>query len=152
MPLVEPIPDQDGIHRQVDFPRMYNDAREMIWDNIFQFSQGHPESIVWSKYAPSDDDVHHLGCERESRTRSRRPDTRYVGFISSTAGAVRGITTRAGHGFSVLHAPSEGIHHAEINYQPADGRRLDELKRSEKNELKLALRSVFGELIPHACA
>jgi hypothetical protein len=147
MPPVEPIQDEDVIHRHIDFPRMYSDAKEMIWDSIFQFPAGKPESIVWSKYAPTADDVHHVGGEREARTRQRNPDMRYIGFISATAGAVRGIKTRPGHRFAVTHAPEEGIQHAEISYLPAGQATL---KSSEKTELKFALRQVFGPLVPHS--
>jgi hypothetical protein len=148
MLAVEPIPDEDAIHRQIDFPRMYDDAREMIWENIFQFPRGEPESVVWGKYAPTTDDIHRIGCERETRTRQRTRDMRYTGFISSTVSAVRAIRTRPGHGFSVTHGPQEGIHHAEVSYLP--GGRVA-LKKSEKTELKFALRQVFGPLVPHSC-
>src|SRR5690242_14636212 len=144
MPAIEQIPDPDGIHRQIDFPSMYNDAKEMIWENIFQFPGSAPESIVWSKYAATDADVHRLGREREASTRNRKPEMRYIGFITSTAGQVRDITISAGHGFSVMRTPSEGLHHAQICYRPGGNRRTDQLKRGEKNELKLALRGVFG--------
>jgi hypothetical protein len=148
MALVEHIPDEDAIYRQIDFPRMYDDAKHMIWENIFQFPGGAPESVVWGKYAPTSEDVHRLGFEREAKTRERNPAARYIGFIFSTAGAIRAITTQPGHGFSVSHAPSEGIHHAEISYRPATGQHPGQLKRSEKNELKLALRMAFGDLVP----
>ena len=142
MPIVENIPDEDAIYRQVDFPRMYDDSIGLIWDQIFQFPSGEPESVVWSKYAPTPEDVHRLGIEREKRARERRPEMRYIGFIPSTAGVIRAICTSRGHGFSVVHAPREGIHHAEISYRPAG-----ELKRSERNELKLSLRKAFGDLV-----
>lgn len=145
---VEPIPDEDAIHRQIYFPRMYDDAKEMIWGVVFQFPRGEPESVVWCKYAPTADDVHRIGCDRESTTRERTPDVRYVGFITSAARAIRRITTRSGHGFSVNHAPAEGIHHAEISYRSKDGAGL---KKSEKSELKFSLRQVFGALVPHSC-
>ena len=152
MGLVEQIPDEDAIYRQIDFPRMYDDAKHMIWENIFQFAGGRPESVVWGKYAPTPEDVHRFGRAREAKTRERNPDMRYVGFISSTAGVIRAIATRPGHGFLVAHAPSEGIHHAEISYKPAADQRPDQLKRNEKNELKLALRRAFGELVPYFSA
>jgi hypothetical protein len=151
MATVELIPDEDAIHRQIDFPRMYNDAKDMIWENIFQFPGGAPESVVWEKYAPTPANIHDLGCEREKKACERNPDIQYVGFISSIASAVRVIRTRPGHGFSVDHAPCEGLHHAEISYKPIGDRNADQLKRGEKNELKLALRKVFGSLVPHSC-
>lgn len=144
----EIIPDEDAIHRHIDFPRMYNDAKEMIWENVFQFPGGEPESVVWGKHAPTLNDVHRLGREREATIRRRNPDMRYIGFISSAAGPIRHVKTAPGHGFSVVHAPREGIHHAEISYRPAGE---VPLKKSEKSELKFALRQVFGALRPQSC-
>jgi hypothetical protein len=122
----------------------------MIWENIFQFPRGEPESVIWGKYAPTSEDVHRLGFEREATTRERNSDMRYVGFISSNAGAIRAISTRKGHGFSLCHAPTQGLQHAEISYKPAAGLSLNEVNRSEKNELKLALRKIFGDLVSHS--
>jgi len=76
--------------------------------------------------------VHRFGIELEAKRRERRPDTQYEGFGSSNAGAIRGIQTRAGHGCSVIHDPSEGIHHGEISYKPSAGTPVGQLKWSEK--------------------
>ncbi len=152
MQAVEPIPDEDALHRLIDFPRMYTEARDLLWPVIFEFPNGQPESVVWSRYAQRPEDVHRLGCERESRTRERRPDMRYTGFVSSSAAVIRGIETKAGHGFAVQHEPREGAHHAEISYRPASGRVTSDLKRNEKNELKLGLRQKFGDLTAHSCS
>jgi hypothetical protein len=149
MVAVEQIPNEDAIYRLIYFSRMYSDVRGLIWEVIFEFPGGEPESVVWSKYARSPDDVHCIGCEVEVKLRERRPDTRYEGFLPSTAGKVRGIKTRRGHGFSVGHKPEEGIHHAEISYAAASGVRL---APNDKSELKLALKNVFGALAPHSCA
>jgi hypothetical protein len=149
MQPIESIPDQDSIHRLIDFPRMYDDVKGLIWENVFQFPNGEPESVVWAKYALTASDIHRIGCEREATVRKRRPETNmlYAGFMSAVAGLVREVRTRPGHGFSVTHEPKEGIHHAEISYQPAAGATL---KRSEKSELKFALRKVFGTLKSHS--
>jgi hypothetical protein len=155
MPAAEHIPDEDAIYRLIDYPRMYVDSKELIWGQVFQFPSNAPaESVVWGKYAPTPEDVHRLGLEREKGVHERKPGTgmRYVGFIPSTAGAVRAICTRPGHGFSVVHEPREGIHHAEISYKPAGERCLDQLRKNEKNELKLALRKAFGDLVPYSGA
>ncbi len=148
MPVpAEPIPDIDPLHRQVDFPSMYDGAGNLIWDNVFQFSGGSYESVVWAKYASSADRVHELGRAREALKRQTKPEMRYVGFISSTAGKIRGVRTAAGHSFSVCHKPDEGAWHAGICYRPSGGR-FARLNRGEKNELKLALRLIFGALVP----
>jgi len=152
MTPVEHIPDGDAIFRLVDFPRMYDGAGDLLWENVFQFPGGKPESVVWSRYAPAADEVHRIGCAREEAVRRRNPGMRYVGFLPSTAGAVRSIGTRAGHGFSVVHEPAEGMYHAHIHYRPNNGRPANQLNRGEKNELKLALRQVFLGLQPHSCA
>ena len=83
---------------------------------------------------------------RERQKRLAKPEMRYVGFISATAGDVRQIQTRAGHGFNVIHEPDEGQHHAEITYRPANGLPTEKMNKGEKNELKLALRYAFGAL------
>jgi hypothetical protein len=146
MTPAEFIPNRDSVNRQIDFPNMYNDVKDLIWENVFQFLEGQPESVVWGKYAPTPDDVHRIGCEREANTRERKPQMRYVGYLPSTAGVIRDIKTRPGHGFSVIHAPLEGIHHAEIAYRATADRKLT---KGEKTELKFALRQVFGDLVPY---
>jgi hypothetical protein len=52
------------------------------------------------------------------------------------AEAIRGIRTRPGHGFALLHEPEEGLYHVAISYRPADN---CPLSKNQKNELKLAL-------------
>ncbi len=148
---VEAIPDADSLHRLIDSPPLYDDARGLIWDLVFQFPKSQDESVIWSKYASSDEQAHKLGCEREARYRLTKPNRHYVGFISSTAGAVRGIRTAAGHGFAVWHQPEEGVYHAGIAYRPADGPKIQQLSTNEKNELKLALRLGFGPLVRRTC-
>lgn len=146
MPVVESIPDPDAIHRQIDFPLMYGKAQELIWVSVFAFPEGQSESAVWGKYAPTDERVHQIGRERIAAKQQLRPEYRYIGFISSTAAAIRKICTAAGHGFSVEHSPAEGIHHAEIFYKPANNRAAKQLTKNEKVELKAALRSAFGDV------
>lgn len=131
---------------------MYREVAGLIWENIFQFPQGQHESVVWGKYAPTEARVHAIGREREALVRHTRPDRRYVGFISSTAGSVRSFVTAAGHGFSVTHMPDEGAYHAGISYRPREGYTVGQLTRNEKNELKLGLRLLFGPLIRHSGA
>ena len=145
----ELIPDGDSVHRLIDFPVMYNESRGMLWEAVFQFPKELSESVIWQKYAPTTEDVHRIGCEREATKRQMKPKIRYVGFISAVARAIRGIRTRHGHGFALSHEPEEGVYHAAISYRPADARLLT---KNEKSELKLALRKVFGDLAPRSCA
>ncbi len=140
--ITENIPDQDQIHRLIDYPNKYDESSNFIWDAVFQFPKGESESVTWSKYAPTQDAVHAFGIKWEDHKKISKPDARYVGFISSLVADVRDIRTKPGHGFLVLHAPIEGVQHAEITYKPNGT-----LSRSEKNELKIALRNVFGPLI-----
>jgi hypothetical protein len=102
------------------------------------------ESVVWGKYAPTGDVVHEYGYARETAKRVAKPDYEYAGYISSIAGNVRSIRTRPGHGFEVIHAPLDGLHHAEIGYSIVRGQPFG---KNEKNELKLALSQAFSELI-----
>jgi hypothetical protein len=148
----EDIPDGEMVGRLIDFPRMYHDSMGLIWKQVFQFPGGQHESLVWRKYAPTVEDVHRLGCQRESEKRETKPDMRYSGFISSTAGAIRGIRTQRGHGFALMHIPEEGLHHIGVFYAPDGGASPTSLKPGDKGELKLALGQVFGDLIPHSCA
>lgn len=152
MPRAERIPDQDQLFRLVDFPRMYQATRGLIWDEVFQFPGGEHESLVWEKYAPTANHVHRLGCEREAAKRSAKPDFRYCGFIPSTAGSIRAVKTPTGHGFALRHMPGEGRHHVGIFFAlnpEAGGKKLS---KGEKGDLKFRLRKVFGDLVPHSCA
>lgn len=149
--VVEIIADEDDVHRLIDFPTMYEESKGLVWELIFQLpSPDLCESVVWNKYAPTSESVHHLGLEREAKKRLTKPTMRYIGFITAAVGAIRAIRTRPGHGFSVVHKPAEGVHHAEISYLPAGGADLGTLRKDEKNELKLALRQVFSALNKYA--
>jgi hypothetical protein len=143
------IPDEDLISREVDFPLRYTDKGELVWEQIFVFASNEPiECVMWRRYAPKDEDVHFHGCDRERAVRARKPEFRYTGFVSTAAAVVRSIKTRAGHSFEVIHTPKEGAAHAEIRFKPA----LDKaFTRAEKNELRLSIRKVFGDHVPHSC-
>lgn len=146
--VAEVIPDDHQINRLIDFPRMYSEAREFIWIEIFTFPDNSGESVVWSKYAPAPVDIHRIGCERETRLRQRRPDFKYEGYIDSQAGIVRGIQSSRGHRFDVVHVPEEGVFHAEIRYLPLDG---SPFSRTDKTELKAKLAAQWSELDAHDC-
>lgn len=143
---VEDIPDCATVNRLIDFPRMGNRSERLVWQNVFEFPDGAGESVVWSKYAPTEADVHRFGCEREAAKRQSKPEMRYGGFIPAVVKAIRKIKTKRGHGFTVAHKPGEGQHHAEISYAPASP-----LKKTDKIELKFALQQAFGTLVPHFC-
>ncbi|WP_155122824.1 hypothetical protein [Burkholderia ubonensis] len=144
----EYIPDPDNITRLVDFPRMYEPVRSLIWENVFEFPGGTGESVNWDKYAPLGPAVHKLGCEREQKKRESRVDFRYAGYVPARTGDVREIRNARGHGFAVDHVPSEGQHHAEIRYAAAADAMI---RKGDKVELKAALKDKFGPLVAHAC-
>jgi len=127
---------------------MYNEMEGLIWKQVFLFSNG-PESLVWSKHAPKEEDVHRLGCKREAEKRTAKSHFRYSGYISAHVGDIRAIRTAAGHGFEVVHAPKEGTSHAEINYLLRPG--IQKLKPAEKSDLKESLKKCFGDLVAHSC-
>jgi hypothetical protein len=143
----EDISDNAEVRRLVDYPRMDNRS-ELIWENVFEFPKEQGESVIWSKYAPTADDVHKVGCEREATKRETKPEMRYSGFIPALVRTIRAIRTIRGHGFQVRHEPDQGDHHAEIIYVPADQL---ELKKADKLELKFALKGAFGQLVGHSC-
>jgi hypothetical protein len=148
---IEAISDGDAISRLIDAPRMYDEYRGLIWEDVFQFPGRPCESVIWRRYAPEPGDVHRIGRGREAVARQRRPGVRYAGFISALAGSVRLVKTARGHGFSVIHAPEEGRRdHAHICYAPAEDGDASKLRKTDKSELKLCLRMVFDAEISSA--
>ena len=144
--MIEQVPDGDGVARIILKPRMYDaHNNSLIWDVVFQFPGGRCESAVWRKYAATDDAVHQVGHEVEETIKLRRSNTLYIGFISANVGEIRSVETARGHGFSVVHDPSEdqGLHHVHICYRPQGDQDPTDLTRNDKNELKLLLRNVF---------
>jgi len=154
IPPVEFIPDPDRVSRLIDFPHKYDDARDLILAEVFMFPKSKGvyagESVNWEKYCRDVNAIHALGCAWQKAKREKKPDMRYVGFSVAVVGDIRGIVTKRGHGFNVVHEPVEGIHHAEVSYAPSAelGVKFESL---EREELKLALRQKFGPLVPHSC-
>ena len=146
---VEHIPDGDKVSRLVFYPFMYTGGNRMLMDNVFTFpsNRGGRESLVWSRYAPTNQDVHNLGLNLTTAKQAQNPERviQYDGFIFTKAGQIRSIKTAKGHGLFVVHVPAEGKHHAEVGYQPTDSAAITKL---EKGELKLALHRVFSALVP----
>ncbi|MEX3954166.1 hypothetical protein AB4Y40_41670 [Paraburkholderia sp. EG287B] len=142
---VEPIPGTATITRLIDFPRMHEPAKGLIWENTFEFPGGTGESVNWDKYAPPPDEVHRLGKQRQIAKQVGRPEFAYAGYIPAVTEQVRTIRTARGHGFDVEHVPSEGKYHAEIRRRVSD---VNPLNKGDKGELRLALQRTFGPLIP----
>ncbi|HRW59026.1 MAG TPA: hypothetical protein P5340_00100 [Defluviicoccus sp.] len=149
------MPDGDDISRWIFYPHMSKEDRELIWDNVFMFPSGRPESVVWRRYLKSIGEVHEKGCEREKErnTRPERADKklqRYYGAISAKVLDIRKIRNLNKHGFRVEHDPSEkeGIYHVHISYDVSQGY---DFTKQDKIELKSRLKAVFSDLLPHAC-
>jgi hypothetical protein len=152
MCAVEEIPNADLISRLIEIPKTYERERGQILETVFEFPNGDGESVVWRKYARTDDDVHHFGRlwetakrKREEERHQRESQMRYVGFAQNVTEVVREFRTARGHGFKVFHVPKEGIQHAEVSYDPRDGQQFI---RTDRAELKLAIAKMFSVLIP----
>lgn len=151
----EMIPDGDEISRWIFYPHMSKEDRELIWDNVFMFPGGRPESVVWRRYLKSMEDVHEKGCECEEqrnheRTKNGKEKQRYTGAISAKVIDIRRIRNFKSHGFRVEHAPGDGqgIHHAHVLY---DASQEYDFTKQDKIELKSRLKAVFSDLFEHAC-
>lgn len=144
----ELIPDADTVSRSVEYPLQYTNDRDLIWGKIFEFPGGKCESLIWRKYANSDNEVHAIGAEIAIMKQVRDPERRYVGFVSGVAGTIRSIRTVRGHGFSVKHVPEEEEqrYHAHVCYEPAI---TDNLRPADKTELKSVLKECFSPLVPN---
>jgi hypothetical protein len=134
----EEIPDSDDVSRLLFEPSMRVD-QDIIWSNVFQFPSdgGQVESVVWRKYAAAIDDVHALGCNVQSTMREKGRSSTYIGAITGNVGAIRSLKSPNGVSFTVVHHPPEGQAHAHIGFTAGSG-------KSDRNSLKVRLRSVFG--------
>jgi hypothetical protein len=147
---VEEISDDDQVSRHIDFPHKFNEYNDLLWGTAFMFSDG-CESLVWRKYKPTIDEVHALGCERETEKKAHKPEYRYVGALSAGVRPLRLAKTARGHGFSVEHHPEDGqgAHHAELHLTHGGGPPIAKLDRAE---LRVLLEVIFGgSLEPCTC-
>jgi hypothetical protein len=148
-PQVEDIPDADRLSRHLYSPSMGTSNDDLRWDNVFMFERkyGRRDSLVWSKYAPTSADIHSLGCYRQWSDRAKQKSTTYFGAIVSAALVIRGLRSKNGARFLVVHARDEGIHHAEITFAPDPPPGKNDL-----SELKVLLREkAFGAVDQHSC-
>lgn len=153
--IPELIPDGDDISRWIFYSHMSNEERELIWDGVFLFPKGRPESVVWRKYLKTMQQVHEKGCECEmkknhERIKSGKKLQRYDGAINARVVDIRNIRTSKEHGFRVEHDPSEqqGVYHAHIVY---DESQECDFTKQDKIELISQLKARFSGLFPHAC-
>jgi hypothetical protein len=141
---IEQIPDADKVARLIDRPHKYDDVKQVIWENAFIFPGG-SESVCWEKYLKPPGEIHALGREWQTDKRLTKPAMTYIGYLEGVVGPIRAFKTRRGHGFNVVHAPSEGIHHAEVQFRRADGN--EPFDKNDKSELKIAIKGLFGPLV-----
>ncbi len=152
---IERVPNEDEIFRWLfEPPKVYNDAKELLWLEIFRFPSGRGgcESVVWFRYAKTMRVVHRLACDREKALLREGKSKKYLGALTGNVGQIRRVRSQNGHGFTVSHEPSEGPHHAHICYAPRAGSTLDSLTKNDKKELRYSLGKVFGgNLDRHTC-
>lgn len=148
--MAEDIPDEHEVSRHIDSPHKWKlEEQEFVEASLFEFPSGQSESLVWRKYAPDLATVHNLGCERQQTKRVTKPSWTYVGAITASVASIRAIQTTAGHGFTVEHAPEEGIWHAHVSIRAGAGGAPN---KAHKMDLKEHLRCVFSALEAHSCA
>lgn len=148
---VEEIPNRDSVSRLIFNPPMGPDLKNLIWTEAFSFQgdNNYCESIVWRKYVPDIKSLHFLGCKRERIFQYNGKDKFYCGSITAEVMAIRRHKNPNGHGFCVVHVPSEGQLHAHICYDIAPDKILT---RQDKTDLRMALiRNIFTDRNEHEC-
>ena len=115
---------------------------ELRWPNVFQFSSQHGgfESLVWRRYAPDDNCVDSLGRQSANQAARLGRNKKYMGSRTAKSAEIHLIRNKNGHGFNLLHAPEEGIHHAHIGFRESTDLPLT---KADKSELKVMLRKYF---------
>ena len=148
--VVEYIPDLENVSREIFRPQMTHAEAGVIYDMLFEFPNGLPESVVWRRYCETDFEVHGVGITHETAKKVRRADVEYLGFGTTSAGRIRSIAEqiRDGHGFDVKHEPCEGNQHAEVVFQLINGVNYGDLKRNQKQELRYTLGNLFKPMNP----
>jgi hypothetical protein len=142
---IEHISDQETVSREIFHPLMTRAEVGVVYESLFEFPGGQPESVVWRRFCQTDLEVHGIGLSHETSKRVKKPDVLYLGFGTAGAGEIRTIADRNkdGHGFDVKHEPYEGIHHAEVSYQLFGDMPYSSLNRNQKQELKFTLGKLF---------
>jgi hypothetical protein len=131
VPPKEDIPNDALVSRLVDSPLRWSRAEsKYIEDKLFEFQtfkdeNDYPyeeESLVWRKYVPDIEQVHGMGCQQQHLKRKRgKSEHCYEGAMTVTAGSIRKLTAGRGHGFTVDHAPAEGVWHAAVRIKRSEG-------------------------------
>ena len=145
-----PIPDEDQVTRSIYNPPMGRDLANLIWPEPFQFSSNNNycESVIWREFVRKISRVHKIGCKRQRQLRAQGRDKTYTGALTAVVADIRKFRNQNDHGFSVIHEPGEGIHHAHIAY---DLSATSQLTKGDKMDLRWALKLIFDEKAPHKC-
>ena len=144
------IPNGGMVSRHIWPPAMGEDFDKLIYHNVFQFAKeyGSCESLVWRKFAPHIGCVHAIGCYAQLKQPKHRKRY-YSGAISAEVDAVRNFKSKRGHGFKIIHEPSEGIHHVHITLDKSPD---VEFNKGDRSELLIALMTVlFKDQSEHSC-
>lgn len=144
--MLEVIPDSDTISRLLFEPFMRAEDKDVLWENVFQFSSKHGaiESVVWRKYAPTLAAVHALGCQKQTSDRAAGKRSAYFGSLTGDVAEIRTIRSANGICFTIDHAPAEGIWHAHVGFS-------DGSNKNDRNSMKVMLRAKFGDVETHIC-
>ena len=94
----ESIPDDDVVSRSIGRPVHWADDVGLVWSNVFQFAGDRCESVIWRKYAETDQDVHAIGIAIVEAQKARGRDREYVGFISAEVARMERSIVAASHG------------------------------------------------------
>lgn len=148
--VVEHIPDEENVSREIFHPQMTRAEIGVVYESLFEFPGGLPESVVWRRFCQTEGEVHRIGFSHETMKRAKNPNVLYLGFGTAIVSNIRLISARNkdGHGFEVMHEPSEGIHHAEVSYRLLEGIQYGSLNRNQKQELKFTLGKLFAAMAP----
>ncbi|WP_137109677.1 hypothetical protein [Rhodobacter sp. SY28-1] len=112
-------------------------------DAVFEFPKLEPDSIFWDRFAPNAECIHWLGKRMEAASRAEGRVRNYIGFLNARARDIREFRSAAGFGFSIAHAPREGLHHVHISFRSEDGVTPNKPQRAE---LRVALvQRIFTE-------
>ena len=148
MAVAEFVPNTDLVSRQIWEPRMFSaESNRYYYDFVFEFPKGQGESVFWHRHI-SLDNVHVIGCERQDRLMENGKNSKYAGAITGCVENIRGHKNSNGHGFDIVHEPSEGQAHCHLIYDPSP---KTPLTRQDKIDLRLALGIIFSTKNRHLC-
>jgi hypothetical protein len=154
-PHTEEVDPEALLSRHIFDPPMFPGGA-LVATFLFEFPNNQCESVVWQNKLPNGlEGVHRLGCERQNESRRRQiaagkdPTKTYIGAATSCCSLVRAYRNPNGHGVTVVHEPSEGLHHVHICYDSDKG--APAMTRGDKGEIKLKLLELFSDISRHVC-